>query len=136
MADSIFSQTGIIESLEGEKAWIRIECRSACAACHAREGCLPSDIKDKLIEAPLNDRKFEPGQPVTVTAHKLLAYKAVFWGYILPFIIVISALIVFLLLNFSESKAGIISLLLLLPYYYILYLLKDTFKKKFVFEIN
>jgi sigma-E factor negative regulatory protein RseC len=136
MVDPSFSQTGTIESINGERAWVRIECRSACAACHAREGCLPSDTEDKLIEAPLNNRKFETGQLVTVTAQKSLAYQAVFWGYVLPFIIVITTLIIFLSLNFSESKAGIVSVLLLLPYYYVLYLLKDKFRKKFVFEIN
>jgi sigma-E factor negative regulatory protein RseC len=136
MVDSSFSQAGKIESVDGEKAWVRIECHSACSACHAKEGCLPSDSSDKLIEAPLKGRKFIIGQQVTITAQKSLAYQAVFWGYLLPFIILITTLIFLLSLSFSESKAGIVSVSFLIPYYLILYLLKDTFRKKFIFEIN
>ncbi|MFC2152872.1 SoxR reducing system RseC family protein, partial [Bacteroidota bacterium] len=59
-----------------------------------------------------------------------------FLGYVLPFILVLSLLIVLTTITENEAVAGISALAILVPYYLILFLLKDKIRKKFTFTIN
>ena len=73
---------------------------------------------------------FKINERVDVILKKALGLKAVFWAYVFPFILMFSTLIIasgFL----KEWLAGLISLVILVPYYLILYLLKKTLKSAF-----
>jgi sigma-E factor negative regulatory protein RseC len=133
-ADSL-SQSGVIDSIQGNIAFVRIECYTACATCHASEGCISSDKKDRLIEAPVKGRQFSIGQTVKVSTPKSNGIIAVIWAYLVPFFILLISLIIYLNF-FSETIAGLLCLATLVPYYITLYLLKNFFKQKFEFEIN
>jgi len=60
---------------------------------------------------------------------------AVLLGYVFPFLVVLISLILFLQLGLDQGIAGILSILTLVPYYGLLYLLKDFFKKKFQYNL-
>ncbi|HPI44991.1 MAG TPA: SoxR reducing system RseC family protein, partial [Tenuifilaceae bacterium] len=75
------------------------------------------------------------GETVKVLLKQSLGFKALFLAYILPFIVVITAL--FSLSSFvSEGIAGILALLSLIPYYAILYFFKNKISKQFNFDIE
>ena len=66
-----------------------------------------------------------------------IGYKAVFWAFLLPLII----LIVMLVLttgywHFSEMEAALSALLALTPYYLLLYLLRNKMAHTFQFSIK
>lgn len=109
---------------------------SACASCHAKGACTASDTSEKLIEVALEDAgEVQPGQLVTVNVESSAGNVALFYGYILPFLLVFVALIVSI--NFvSEVYAGLISLGILLPYYVLLYILRNKMGKRFRFTIS
>jgi sigma-E factor negative regulatory protein RseC len=67
---------------------------------------------------------------VEVVLKKDLGQKAVFWAYIFPFLLMLATLLTSSLF-LQEWLAGVLSLLILLPYYGTLYALKDYFKKTF-----
>lgn len=76
------------------------------------------------------------GQEVTVNFKESSGFTALFWGYILPFILVLFTLIITLEITNNELTAGMLSLIVLVPYYILLYLFRHRLKKVFKFEIE
>lgn len=136
MAESTFSQTGTIEHIGDDAITVRIDCNSACSACHSKDVCLSTDKAVKHITIEPDGRVFAVGQQVTVYGQKQLATKALFWGYIAPLLLVIAVLAGMILAGFAEAVAGLTALLALAPYYLALFLLRDRFKRTFIFKIK
>ena len=129
------AKTGVVQSIENHKVIVKVMSVSACASCHAKGACTASDTSEKLIEVALADAgDFKPGQLVTVKVESSAGNVALFYGYILPFLLVFVALIVSVNLV-SEVFAGLISLGILLPYYAVLYILRNKMGKRFRFTI-
>ena len=136
MADISFSQLGTIEHIGDDAITVRIDCNSACSACHSKDVCLSTDKAVKHITIEPDGRVFAVGQQVRVYGQKQLATKALFWGYIAPLLLVIAVLAGMILAGFAEAVAGLTALLALAPYYLALFLLRDRFKRTFVFKIK
>jgi positive regulator of sigma E activity len=93
-------------------------------------------MKEKEIEIPCTGINYSTGQEVTVVMRELSGFKALFYGYILPFILVLATLIIVYAITGSEALSGLISLGILVPYYITLYFLRDYLKKVFKFELE
>lgn len=115
---------------------VSVVSQSACASCHAKGACNSSDFEDKEIEVTGFNKSYSPGEVVTVVFRQTQGYAAVFWGYGLPFILVLFSLITTNLLSINELLSGLIALGVLVPYYIILYFFRNTFKKVFKFEVE
>ena len=130
------THAGIVQQIEGNKIHVRIVVQSACATCHAKGSCTVADMSDKLIEVfDAKPGRYTIGEEVTVAMKQSLGNMAVFFAYFLPFILVLATLIAVLAFSGNELMAGLISLTVLVPYYIVLYLLKDKMGKVFRFEI-
>lgn len=127
---------GIVDSVDGQTVVVRITQSSACGGCQVRTVCHAAESKDKLVEVRCNDAgSFTAGQPVTVAGAESLGIKAVVWAFGLPLILLLAALTVGLSVTGSEMIAAFAALGILIPYYVILFLLRDRFKKDFQFRI-
>lgn len=127
---------GIVEHCEKDSVHVRIMTESACASCKLHAVC-GMDTKAKVIEvdnASVSD--FKSGDEVKVGITEKLGYKALFFGYLLPFIIVLLVLLVSMGVSGNEGLSGVLALSSLLPYYITLSLLRDKLKKSFRFSIN
>jgi sigma-E factor negative regulatory protein RseC len=129
------SHEGIVKEIDNKSVTVQITSKSACAGCHAEGACNLSGKKDKTIDIAGN-YNYKVGDNVTVKMEKSMGYSAVILGYLIPFIIVITTLVVFLALKFKESHAGIIALLSLFPYYLFLLLCKKKISTKFAFSLK
>ncbi len=109
---------------------------SACASCHAKGVCTASDMQDKIVEVTDDLQKYTVGEEVKVALQQSLGFKALFYGYVLPFCIVLVALFGFSALTNNEAVVGIASLGILVPYYLVLHQVKDRFAKVFTFTIE
>lgn len=128
---------GTVVKCEDDRVLVQIESVSACAACKAKSMCNLTDVQEKIIEVPhTNPSAYKPGDIVTILMKRSMGTKALWLGYLLPFIIVLASLFLFSYLTGSELQAGLISLVLLIPYYLLLYLLRDRLKNVFRFEIE
>ena len=136
MAESTFSQLGTIEDIGDSAITVRIDCNSACSACHSKDVCLSTDKAVKHITIEPDGRVYAVGQQVRVYGQKQLAAKALFWGYIAPLLLVIAVLAGMIMAGFAEAVAGLTALLALAPYYLALFLLRDRFKRTFIFKIK
>jgi len=115
---------------------VNIISQSACSSCHAKGACTSSDSEEKEIEVTGFSRHYSPGQTVTVHFKQTHGYAAVFWGYGMPFIVVMLTLIIANILSVGELLSGLISIGMLIPYYTALYFFRNTFKKVFKFEVE
>lgn len=136
MSKGTISHEGIIESVTKDLVMVNITSVSACSSCHANGACNASDMQAKIIEARPGKKNLRIGDWVTITAKESMGFKALFLGYIIPFILVLMTLIICTSLSIRESIAGLLSISVLIPYYITLYLTKDKIKKSFIFEIK
>lgn len=126
-----------MQSIEDEQITVIILSKSACAACHAKGVCGLADMQEKLVTVPRKENNsLNVGDKVNVTMHSSSGVKAVFWGYILPFLIVFIVLFTLLLTLENEGIAAMAALGSLIPYYLVLKHLQPQFKKKFSFHLE
>lgn len=129
--------SGVIKEIDEYQYYVSIVAQSACVSCSAKSVCNVSEMKDEIVEVPRNKTEnFEIGDKVDILMEKSQGTKAVMLGYIIPFLIVLVTLIVSLNLIGNEGLAGLISIGILIPYYLILYINRDTLKTTFRFRIR
>jgi len=137
MNENNICHQGTVVKCKDDRVLVQIEAVSACAACKAKSMCNLTDVQEKIIEVPhTNPSSFKPGDQVTISMQRSMGTKALWLGYLLPFIIVLASLFLFSYLTGSELQAGLISLILLIPYYLILYTMRDKLRNTFRFEIE
>lgn len=127
---------GVVQQVSENKITVVIVNASACASCHAKGACISSDMKEKEIEIVRFSGEYHVGQHVNVVGTTSQGLKAVLLGYLLPFLLVIITLLSGISITKSEGFAGLLSMLILIPYYGILYLYRNSLKGSFEFEIS
>ena len=136
MSESI-NHNGRIEKIEGDTIFVRIIQQSACSGGHAKGMCSASDQKEKIIEVnDPNAGRFHVNEEVTLSGQSSLGLQAVLLAFILPLIIVVAAIVAGNYLQWNETTSGLTGLLLLVPYYCILYFLREKLKRKFIFTLK
>jgi sigma-E factor negative regulatory protein RseC len=114
---------------------VKIVSHSACAQCHARGGCTAADMKEKIIDAvSVSDEPLRKGDTVTVIMEEKLGWLAVFYGFFLPFIVMMIVLFVSYGLGGSETEAALWGIGSLVPYYLLLYVFRKKIEKDFIFK--
>lgn len=127
---------GVVREVSENKITVVIVNASACSSCHAKGACIASDMKEKEIEIFRFTGKYSPGQHVNIVGRTFQGYKAAFYGYLLPFLVVFITLFVGISLTENEGLAGLLSLAILIPYYTAIYFFRDKLKSTFEFEIS
>lgn len=133
--ESTIEHSGIVKFAGNNYAIVDIVSHPACAGCMASGICDLSGQKNKEIRTE-NNNEVKAGDRVLVVMRQSSGFRALFLGYLLPFIIVMFILITMLSLSFSEPVSGLTALLSLVPYYVIIYLKKEKIGKSFSFTIK
>lgn len=128
---------GIIYRIESDKILVKIEPQSACGSCQSKSYCGMAEVAEKIVEVhPSANHTYNVGQKVVISLKKSLGYRALFLGYLLPFLFVMFTLIITIGITGNEPLAAITSLLVVVPYYYYLYRNRETIKSSFRFLIK
>lgn len=128
---------GIVTRIEGDKIEVTVLAQSACSSCNSKSACGMSEMEHKTLWAEKKDQtEYTVGQNVTVYMKQQSGSLAVILGYILPFVLVLAVLIAFTASGFSEGIAGISALIILIPYYLLVYFLRQKISKRFAFYIK
>ena len=136
MSERKITHPGIISKIEGGKAEVTIQVNSGCASCEIKGSCLISESVDKVIEVELDGHEiFAKGQMVSIEMKQSQGNWAVIFAYLLPFVLVIGSLVVLLGLGIDQGVSGLLSIATLIPYYLILFLMRNFFKKKFSYRL-
>ena len=135
MSVSCSEQVGVIRSQQENIFCVEIISNSACSECHASATCTMMDRKTKMIE--LNaESGYEIGETVLIEIANEQGLRAVLIGYFLPFIFMILMMVVVFYIFQNELLAGMASILILIPYYAVLFFLKNKLKKQFQFRLK
>jgi len=134
---SEISHQGTIESIEDNVFNVRIITMASCVSCSASGTCSAADIAEKIVEVvkPTNT-SHKIGDIVTIVLNQSMGLKAVFLGYVAPFLVLLLTLIFMLALGFTEGIAGLTSLAMLAPYFLVLYIYKEKIKENFTFKLK
>jgi len=125
---------GVVTKITDDVVTITLKGNINCDGCKAKMACGASESTDKEIEIFNSISNIQLNENVEVALNKSLGLRAVFFAYVLPFIIMLSVLLISSTLV-KEWIAGVLSILVLLPYYTILSFMKNSFKETFKFSI-
>lgn len=135
MAQKI-EHTGIIIEKNGDKIKVQIAQLSACSSCHAKGACSASDVDEKIIDAETTDQNLKVGDLVQLTGKTSIGLFAVLIAFVIPFLLILSGLIILRSYTSNEAISGTLSLALLIPYYLILSLFNKKLKNKLRFTVD
>lgn len=127
---------GIVENIQGSHLSVRIVRTSACAACGAKGHCTSADSKDQIIDIIDTAAIWQVGDKVMVVGEMSMGLMAVVLAFVIPFALLIISLFLFMAWMEDELYAALLSLTVLVPYYFILWLNKTRLKQKFSFTIK
>lgn len=129
--------TGIVIDTAPNQVSIAIQVESACQHCYAKGSCAVANSKEKIIDVTTPDLKqYAKGDLVSVILKQKLGYKALLLGYVLPFLLLIVTLIIAAGFTTNDAIAAIAAIGILIPYYLVIYLLRDKLHKTFRFSIE
>jgi sigma-E factor negative regulatory protein RseC len=126
---------GIVQESGNGSVTVRISSASACSGCHAEGSCTMSGQEEKIINVT-GSYNVSPGDKVTVLLQQSAGFTALFLGYIIPLLLVVTLLIILISVSINELIAGLCSIGILIPYYFILWLFRNRIGKKFTFTIK
>jgi positive regulator of sigma E activity len=135
-SNECIEQKGIIEGIKENRIKIKFHPLSVCASCQTKSVCNLKANQSDTIEIVDKSGNYSVGDEVNLVIKKSIGYAALFLGYLLPLIIVLLFLVLFLSLGYNEIFAGLGSLFLLAPYYFILYLVRENIRNRFEITIK
>ena len=127
---------GIVQSIDGEHVRVKILQHSACNSCKIAAHCSASESKEKIIDVYENSNFLQIGQEVVVSTSTLAVRKALVLGFAIPLTVMMIVIVILLMTGSSDGFAAFMGLASLVPYYYILWLLRKRIAKGIQFLIE
>ena len=136
MAD-IIKHRGIVEKVEGAHVVVRIVQTSACAACSAKGLCNASESKEKQIDVFEAGASYRIGEEVVLCGSTSMGMRAVFLAFGIPMLLLLFALFVSMQVTDGDALvSSLVALFAVVPYYLVIYFMKDKLNKTFSFTIE
>ena len=136
MAD-IINHRGIVEKVEGSHVVVRIVQTSACAACSAKGLCNASESKEKQIDVYEVNASYRIGEEVVLCGTTSMGMRAVFLAFGIPMLLLLVALFVTMRVTDGDALvSSLVALFAVVPYYLVIYFMKDKLNKTFSFTIE
>ena len=136
MAD-IIKHRGIVEKVEGSHVVVRIVQTSACAACSAKGLCNASESKEKQIDVYEVNASYQIGEEVVLCGTTSMGMRAVFLAFGIPMLLLLFALFVTMRVTDGDALvSSLVALLAIVPYYIVIYYMKDKLNRTFSFTIE
>ena len=127
-----------MESIADGCVKVRILQVSACASCKVAGHCNASESKEKVVDVlnVADTSRLKVGDDVVVWASRDVANKALLLGFGMPFLLLLGVLVVVLCLTDNEGVAALAALGSLLPYYFLLWLRRDSIQQQISFYLE
>lgn len=131
--NEVIRHEGIVLSTSEKTARVMITQTSACAACKAKSMCMSAESQQKEMDVLMLE-PMQTGDRVEVEVRERLAWKAVLYAYIMPFVVMMAAIAILdLTTELQEAVTGTISLVAIALYYLILRMFRSKLQKSFSF---
>ena len=133
----IIKHRGIVEKVEGAHVVVRIVQTSACAACSAKGLCNASESKEKQVDVYEAGASYRIGEEVVLCGSTSMGMRAVFLAFGIPMLLLLFALFVTMRVTDGDALvSSLVALLAIVPYYLVIYYMKDKLNRTFSFTIE
>lgn len=134
--DKRICHQGVIESIDGNRAYIRTLRSSACDTCDASGSC-HSNRGNKFRVDVTDDRLAgrKPGDRVVLEMPVAAGRQAVFVGFGLPLVLFVAVLLGMHYAGFGDDCTVLVSIGVLVVYYIIIYMLRGLMDRHFKIRI-
>ncbi|WP_302953615.1 SoxR reducing system RseC family protein [uncultured Prevotella sp.] len=128
---------GVVDTVDVGLIKVRITQTSACSSCKMSGNCNASESKEKVVDVYCdNHYGLKTGDNVIVIASQRTGFLAVLLSSVIPLIILVAVLAIAFVVTQSEISAALFSLCSLIPYYVILYCMREKIRVKLSFHID
>ena len=128
------SHEGIVTNRIGDKAIIHLIKPEECHSCRMKEFCGVTDEDRSRFEVPVED--LEIGDTIALEVKPGIGFKALFWAYIIPFLLVVLVIAIGSWSGLPEQWLGVFSLLILPPYFFALSRFKHQLKSQLNLKVS
>lgn len=138
MANETVRYRGVVQNVGVSSLSVKIMKASSCASCSVRGHCSTVESEEKIIEVdsvPNAAQCYKPGDEVWLVGTDSMGRSAVWYGIVIPFLVMVASLLIFSRLSISEPLMALGAFVMLVPYYGLLYANKDKLKRKFSFLV-
>jgi sigma-E factor negative regulatory protein RseC len=127
---------GVVDKIAGTQVRVRFVAQSACSSCHARGVCSISNSEEKFVDIANTLPGLKVGDFVEVTLEQSQGFKAVWYGYGMPLIILLAVIFIFYGVTGLEGLSALIGLGALIPYYLVVYLFRKRITRSIEFKLR
>lgn len=130
------THTGVVETISGTQVRVRFVAQSACAECHARGVCSISNSEEKFVDVTNTLPGLAQGDHVEVVLSQSQGFKAVWYGYGLPLIILLTVIFAVYRITGRDGLSALIGMGSLIPYYLAVYLFRRRISRSIEFKLR
>jgi sigma-E factor negative regulatory protein RseC len=127
---------GIVEKISGPEVRVRFVAQSACAACHAKGVCSISNSEEKFVDVNHFDSGLSIGDHVEVILAQTQGFKAVWYGYGLPLVILLIVIFALYGITGRDGFSALIGMATLIPYYVFVFLFRKRITRSMEFILR
>ncbi len=135
----LLEHRGVVSEVGEKMVEVEFVTQSACEGCKAKGLCgVDGDGGDRrfvTVWEPMA-QYFAVGEEVMIGVSEVMGMKAAVWAYIVPFFILLGALMLFTRLGWGEVAAGLSALGAMCLYYVGLWAMRSRIEKEIVFKIR
>lgn len=137
MMAKLLEHKGIVREVGDRLVEVEFVAEDACAGCKAK-GLCGVDEGDRRFVTVYDElaQYYTPGEEVILGVSEVTGMKAATYAYIIPFFILLGALVLTMRLDWSETAAGLSSLGLMGLYYVVLFFFRRRIEREIVFKIR
>jgi len=127
---------GIVERISGQTVRVRFVAHSACSACHAKGVCSISESEDKFVDVANTLSGLSEGDRVEVVLAQSQGFKAVWYGYGLPLILLLAVIFGLYAATGRDGFSALIGIGALIPYYLLVFLFRKRISRSIEFKLR
>lgn len=128
---------GIVDAVSDRMIKVRVTQMSACSSCLLSGRCHSADGRDRIIEVSADHPdEYHVGDHVMVCADARVGHLAVFLGFGVPLVLLVCSVILGRLATGNDVTAALGGLAALIPYFVLLYLLRQKVGRLFSFRLR
>ena len=132
----IITHEGMVLKAPGDgTAEVEIFVAEACGGCHAKSVCSAGKSDSRIINVK-SDTLLTPGDRVTLILQQSQGFRALAIGYIIPFIVLITAFVITTVTGAGELASALLSFAAVGIYYFAVWLFRNKIGEKFEFKIK
>lgn len=115
---------------------VQIAINDACQHCNSKKSCMIFNARERIIDVNCsNPQDYEIGEIVDLQMKTTIGLKAVWFAYVIPFLVLVGTIIVGVNIMDNELLVVLIAFGILALYYFLIYFKRKKINQIFTFTL-